>query len=72
MTAVTVQIEVDRDACMGAGECMFSAPEVFTADEQGKSVVLDPVGKPVEGVMDAARCCPNFAISVIVDGVRKV
>lgn len=68
----SVQIEVDRGSCMSAGECLFSAREVFAADDEGKSVVIDPTGLPLSRVIDAARCCPNFAISVVVDGVRKV
>jgi ferredoxin len=53
---------VDRDACMGSGNCAFWAPGVFDLDEDGIAVVVgDPAGHREE-VRRAAANCPTSAI----------
>ena len=69
---MALEVTVDRAACMQAGECSFHAPGVFGHDDDGIAVVLDPGGEPEEKVLKAARCCPNFAISVVKDGEKLV
>jgi ferredoxin len=63
-----LQIAIDRGACMGAGECVFRAPHTFAFDTEGRSVVIGSGADDGEAVLDAARGCPNFAISVTRDG----
>jgi ferredoxin len=60
-----ILIEVDRDLCIGSGDCVESAPDVFALDDDGKAIVLDPDGAPVDEVVEAARNCPVTAIFVI-------
>lgn len=60
-----IRAEVDRDLCIGSGDCVATAPEVFELDEEGKAVVIDPDAAPVEDVEEAARNCPVGAIFVI-------
>jgi ferredoxin len=61
-----MHIDIDRDACIGAGQCALAAPGVFTQDDDGFSTVLpgreDGGGEPM--VREAARACPVAAISV--------
>jgi ferredoxin len=33
------EVEIDREACMGSGNCMFWAPDVFDLDDDGVAVV---------------------------------
>jgi ferredoxin len=55
---------VDRDACMGSGNCMFWAPGVFDLDDDGIAVVVgDPAGQEAE-VAKAVADCPASAIRV--------
>jgi ferredoxin len=55
---------VDRDACMGSGNCGFWAPGVFDLDDDGIAVVVgDPAGRE-EDVRRAAANCPTSAIRV--------
>jgi ferredoxin len=55
---------IDRQACMGSGNCLYWAPEVFGLDDDGIAVVLgDPAGHE-EGVRMAATNCPTAAIHV--------
>lgn len=55
---------IDRDACMGSGNCVFWAPAVFDLDEDGVAVVRGEVEGHVEEVRVAARNCPTSAIRV--------
>lgn len=59
-----IRIDVDRELCIGSGDCVDSAPDVFQLDDEGKAVVVDPDGAPVDDIVDAARNCPVTAISV--------
>ncbi|MCZ7525542.1 MAG: ferredoxin [Acidimicrobiia bacterium] len=65
-----MRIEVDRDVCMGSGNCLFWAPGVFDQDDDGISVVKDAGGEPEEKVVLAAQGCPTQAISVFRDGEK--
>jgi ferredoxin len=60
-----IRIEVDRDLCIGSGDCVEAAPEVFALDDEGKAIVLDADGAPADEVVEAARNCPVTAIFVI-------
>ena len=64
MDTPKLTIEVDRDLCIGSGDCVDTAPAVFELDDDGKAVVLDPNGAPEDEVVDAARNCPVTAIFV--------
>lgn len=61
-----VSISVDTDRCVGAGQCVLSAPEVFDQDDNGIVMVLaEPAGEPErEAVRQAALVCPSQAITV--------
>lgn len=60
-------LDVDRDLCIGAGQCVMSAPDHFDQDDDGL-VVLSPLGDALPGavpdpaVLDAARLCPSGAL----------
>ena len=60
-----VAITVDRALCIGSGDCVDTAPDVFQLDEEDKAVVVDPDGAPLDDVLDAARNCPVSAIFVV-------
>ena len=60
-----IAIEVDRDLCIGSGDCVATAPAVFELDDDGKAVVIDPDGAPTDDVVEAARNCPVSAIFVL-------
>ena len=67
-----VTIEVDRELCFGAGDCVDSAPDVFQLDAEGKSVVVDPDGADLDGLLVAAGNCPVNAITVTADGGEQI
>lgn len=61
-----MHIDIDKDVCIGAGQCALAAPGVFTQDDDGYSTLLpgradggtDPMAR------EAARACPVAAITV--------
>ncbi|MFF3172717.1 ferredoxin [Streptomyces sp. NPDC057900] len=62
-----MRIDIDKDVCIGAGQCALAAPKVFTQDDDGFSELLpepgdDALGGPMVG--EAARACPVQAITV--------
>ncbi len=67
---MALQIEINREACMGSGNCSFWAPGVFDLDDDGVAIVLDPDAAPEEKILLAAQGCPTQAISVLKDGEK--
>jgi ferredoxin len=61
-----VTIEVDRDRCIGAGQCVLTAPEVFDQDDDGIVELLDasPSGPQLGLAREAVELCPAAAISL--------
>ncbi|SNX65666.1 ferredoxin [Streptomyces sp. TLI_55] len=61
-----MHIDIDKDVCIGAGQCALAAPAVFTQDDDGFSTLLpgreDGAGDPM--LREAARACPVGAITV--------
>lgn len=67
-----LEVEVDRDVCMGSGNCVYAAPGVFDLDHDSVAFVVDPSGSAEDKVVVAARNCPTHAITVRRDGVTLV
>ncbi|MCX4791210.1 MULTISPECIES: ferredoxin [unclassified Streptomyces] len=61
-----MRISIDRDVCIGAGQCALTAPEVFTQDDDGFSELLPghEEGADDPMVKEAARVCPVQAITL--------
>jgi ferredoxin len=61
-----MDILIDKGVCIGAGQCVLTAPDVFTQDDDGFSELVpgreDGAGSPL--VREAARACPVSAIKV--------
>lgn len=65
-----MKIEIDEDKCIGAGQCVLSAPELFDQrDEDGVVVLLDEAPEPERqaAAQEAAALCPAAAITVRQD-----
>jgi ferredoxin len=60
-----IKVTVDRSLCIGSGDCVDTAPNVFQLDEEDKAVVVDPDGASVDEVIQAAGNCPVSAIFVV-------
>ena len=61
---LSLKITIDRDTCIGAGNCVHWSPAVFDQDELGYAVVVDPEGDTEDKIREAARNCPTRSITV--------
>jgi ferredoxin len=69
---MNVHIHVDRDSCIGSGNCVLTAPEVFDQDEEDGVVRLRTSEPPAvfhAAVRESAERCPAAEI-LIVDQAR--
>jgi ferredoxin len=61
-----MRLTLDSAACMGHGRCYSMAPELFDADDAGRSVLLSPEVPPGQEkqARDAEEGCPENAIAL--------
>ncbi len=59
-----MKVRVDRELCIGVGNCVAYAPTVFKFDDGNKAVVLDPSSVDDETLLEAAESYPENAIIV--------
>ncbi len=59
-----MKVRVDRDLCIGIGNCVAMSPTVFQLDSQNKAKVLDPSSVSEDKLMSAAESCPVNAVIV--------
>ena len=61
-----VKIEVDREVCIQAGNCVMAADTLFDQDDDGVVVVLvDEVPEDEEDhAREAVKLCPSQALRV--------
>lgn len=59
------EIRVDRDLCMGSGQCTMYAPNTFGQDDDAIAVVSDQHGDSDEAVGTAVSSCPARALSLV-------
>jgi ferredoxin len=60
-----VRITIDRERCMGSGNCAFWAPSTFDLDDEMKAIVIDPEGDRADKVRNAVEACPTHALALI-------
>jgi ferredoxin len=69
---MTLEIEINREACMGSGNCGFWAPGVFDLDDEGIAVVVDVEAASEDKIILAGQGCPTQAITIRKDGEQVV
>ena len=59
-----MKIHADRDVCIGAGNCVLAAEDVFDQDDDATVVVLvdEPSADQESRVRDAVAQCPSGAL----------
>ena len=65
---MALEIRIDRDACVGSGNCCEAAPGVFAIDLVSLAVVVDPSAASEPQILAAAADCPTDAIVVLRKG----
>jgi ferredoxin len=59
-----LEVRIDRDRCMGSGNCVFWAPDTFDLADEGYAVVVDATATEEDRLHTAAQGCPVGAISL--------
>ena len=57
-----MKIVIDRDRCMGSGNCSFHAEHTFDLDDAMKVVLLDQHGDRDDDIAAAVDGCPTQAL----------
>jgi ferredoxin len=63
-TIGALRVRIDRDLCVGFGDCVDEAPVAFRLDEDGIAVFVDPGAVAREMLLRACDACPVDAITV--------
>ena len=60
-------VEIDADRCVGGGQCVLAAPDLFDQDEMDGTVILlrQPEAGEDADAVQAERVCPARAIHVV-------
>ena len=67
-----LRVEIDRDLCVGFGDCVTESPESFELDDEGIAVFTTPETADRQAFLDACATCPVDAITVWEDGVAII
>ncbi len=62
-----MRVTIDRDKCIGSGNCVLSQPEIFDqGDDDGIVLLLSDTPSPEqeEAVREAVSLCPSRAITL--------
>jgi ferredoxin len=59
-----LRIVIDRDQCVGFGDCAKEAPEGFKLDDETVAVFVAPEAVERERLLRACDACPVDAITV--------
>jgi ferredoxin len=63
--AAPFALSIDRETCIGSGNCVVYAPGTFTQDAEAKAVVLDDPTDLLDTVRIAVEACPTRALHLI-------
>lgn len=61
-----MKVTADHDACIGSGQCVPLAPDVFDQDDDGIVILkrTELEESDVTGVKAAVRICPARALTI--------
>ena len=64
-----MRIQADRDVCIGAGNCVLAAEDVFDQDDEAVVIVLaeHPSSDQETEVRNAVAQCPSGALRLVED-----
>jgi ferredoxin len=59
-----LRVVIDREQCVGFGDCVEEAPEGFKLDDETIAVFTNPEAVERERLLRACEACPVDAITV--------
>jgi ferredoxin len=66
-----MRVRVDREKCVGAENCIVTAPTVFAMDD-GKARLVDPRTVDDDTLLLVAELCPTEAIVIENDEGEQI
>jgi len=67
-----LRVVIDRDQCVGFGDCVKEAPEGFKLDEDSIAAFVEPEAVERERLLRACDACPVDAITVWDETGRQI
>jgi len=67
-----LRVEIDRDLCVGFGDCVTESPASFELDDEGIAVFNTPQSADRGELLEACATCPVDAITVYEDDVAII
>lgn len=58
-----LRIRIDRELCVGFGDCVTAAPEAFELDAEGLAVFKQPEAVSRDRLVAACEACPVDALT---------
>jgi ferredoxin len=65
-------IEIDRERCMGSGNCVIYAPGTFDNDEEARAVLRHPSTDNLDEIRAAVESCPTGAIQLTIQQTEMI
>ncbi|MBI2216686.1 MAG: ferredoxin [Candidatus Rokubacteria bacterium] len=59
-----LRVAIDRDLCVGFGDCVEEAPDAFRLDDANVAVFVGPAAVDRAALLRACDACPVDAITV--------
>ena len=67
-----LRVVIDRDQCVGFGDCVKEAPEGFKLDDETVAVFVAPDAVERERLLRACGACPVDAITVYDEAGKQI
>ena len=67
-----LRVRIDRELCVGFGDCITEAPGAFRLDEGGVAEFEDPEAVARDALLRACDACPVDAITAWDEEGRQV
>jgi ferredoxin len=67
-----MKVKIDRELCIGLGNCVAVAPEVFKLDKENKAIVIDNNSINDKLLFEAAESCPVKAVIIEEDTGKQL
>ena len=66
-----IKIKIERDLCIGTGNCVDAASNTFDLDDENICIEKDSKGDSDEDIIEAAKSCPVTAILLFDEETGK-
>jgi len=70
--ACGLRLRIDRELCVGFGDCVEAAPGAFVLDGEGLAVFAAPENATREALIAACDACPVDALTAWDDEGRQL